>query len=138
MASATQNLIVLGGAGLIGANIWFGGGPNLSNIVPFYTGQDTSAATEAHRELVMVIFGFIGVWVLSIFAGVSQGASDAAVTFVGGLWLLWLIERAHKHGTTGVFSHTASGTTGVSTSGTNTSTTASQPPGSVLPHGFNK
>lgn len=132
MASATQNLIVLGGAGLIGANIWFGGGPNLSNIVPFYTGQDTSAATEAHRELVMVIFGFIGVWVLSIFAGVSQGASDAAVTFVGGLWLLWLIERAKSNGATGVFAHSATGTTGPSTSGTNTATAQKSAPRQVV------
>lgn len=121
MSAATQNLIVLGGAALIGVNVWFGpgGGPlNLSNIVPYYTGNAPTVATEAHRELVLVVFGFVGLWVLWMIAGVSDGAADAGLAFVGGLLLLWMVERS-KNGTQNIFSHKG-GTTGPVTSGTNT------------------
>ncbi len=121
MSAATQNLIVLGGAALIGVNVWFGpggGGLNLSNIVPYYTGNAPTVATEAHRELVLVVFGFVGLWVLWMIAGVSDGAADAGLAFVGGLLLLWMVERS-KNGTQNIFSHQG-GTTGPATSGTNT------------------
>lgn len=107
MSDATQELVVLGGAGLIAANVWFGGVVNFSDVVPFYTGKGGNA-TAAHQEMMMVLFGFAGVWVLSILAGISDGAGDAALAFVGGLWLLWLVERGKNPG--GPFAHTSTGT----------------------------
>jgi hypothetical protein len=52
--------------------------------------------------------------VLSIIAGTSDFAADISLTFLGGLWLLWLISRSSQGN---VFAHTSTGTSTSAPSG---------------------
>ena len=113
--NAKQNLIVVGGAGLIAANIWFGPAPrvpmDLGSIWPYYTDSSSGVpSSKAHSEVMIVVFALAGVWLISMLGGISDGAANAGLAFFGGLWLLWLIERASVGGAAGVFAHTTGGT----------------------------
>lgn len=116
--SAKSSLVVLGGAGLIGANIWFGpanGSPlQVSSVWPYWTSPNSGVnSTEAYHETMTIVAALIGVWILSVIAEDSDFAADIVLTFIGGLWLLWLIGRGGNP-----WSHTGGTTSGPGTGST--------------------
>lgn len=85
--SGTQQLVGAAGLGLVAVNAWttqrvdfrgvFGDGD---------IGQAHKAAKEVGAEL-------IGVAVLVLVAGASQGGAQAALAVLACLWLVWLMRR---------------------------------------------
>lgn len=109
--SAKSSLVVLGGAGLIGANIWFGpanGSPlQVNGAWPYWTDSSSGInSTQAYHETMTIVVALVGVWILSVIAENSDFAGDIVLVFLAGLWLLWLMGRGSNP-----WSHTAGGTT---------------------------
>lgn len=86
----TQQIVGLGGAGLIAVNFWTGSQRKAVADGLFQKGSDTS---KSHADLTQLGAEILFVVVATVLAGVSDSWANAMALVIVGLFIVWALNK---------------------------------------------
>lgn len=88
-----QTLVAAGGGALVLLNLWTSKDRTTISSGVFNSSATASQITAAHKLLIRYGGALLFVGVATLMAGVSKSAGTAFVAIIGGLFLVWAMNK---------------------------------------------